>query len=113
MTAKQAEMFDEEVQEDKTFRILGMARAPDHGTSVMAAGKVERKRSDLQEWIVCALRANGPMTDRELEQLPEFIMYAPSTVRKRRSELWDDGRGVLVRDGVKDGLTIWKLIEGA
>jgi len=105
-------MFDEETQEDGSQRIVGMARGPDHGTSIQAAVRVERKRSDLQEWIVSALRANGPMTDRELEQLPEFSLYAPSTVRKRRSELWDDGRGVLVKVGVRDGLTVWKVIEG-
>ena len=31
---------------------------------------------------------HGPMTDDELERLPEFAGYGPSTIRKRRSELY-------------------------
>ena len=37
--------------------------------------------------IMAALRHHGPLTDGELEALPEFRAYAPSTVRKRRTDL--------------------------
>lgn len=45
------------------------------------------------------------LTDRELERMPAFAMYGPSTVRKRRSELLQLGH--LQAAGTRHGLTIW------
>ena len=36
-----------------------------------------------------ALRNFGPMTDEDLERLPQFRAYGHSTIRKRRSELFE------------------------
>ncbi len=80
-------------------------RVPDHETSIAAAKSILPCRTVLQQQIVNALIARGPMTDGELERLPMFADYGPSTVRKRRSELYQDGRVVPTgarRDGMKE-----------
>ena len=67
--------------------LKSMVRAHDHATSRAAALAVEPRLSELQASIMAALRHHGPLTDGELEALPEFRAYAPSTVRKRRTDL--------------------------
>lgn len=69
-----------------------MVRIPDHSTSIDAAKAILPCRTVLQQQIINALLARGPMTDGELENLEQFKQYGPSTVRKRRSELYQDGR---------------------
>jgi hypothetical protein len=65
-----------------------MVRHPDRATSRDAALTLEPKLSALQDMILAALRHNGPLSDEELELLPEFReRFSPSTVRKRRVEL--------------------------
>jgi len=79
--------------------VRGMVRNPDHSTSVEAAEKLAGGLSVLQRKVLLAFKLNGPMTDQELERLPEFAEFGPSTIRKRRSELLQSLQ--LVADGVK------------
>ncbi len=69
-----------------------MHRNPDHQTSIDASERVAKGRAKLQDAIEKILREHGPMTDGELEKLECFAHYGPSTVRKRRSELFQAGR---------------------
>ena len=69
-------------------QIRGMVRSTDLHTSRDAAAVVEPKRTALQIKVLHALENHGRLTDEQLERLPEFEGLAPSTVRKRRSELW-------------------------
>ena len=71
--------------------LAGMVRRNDHSTSVEAAERVYRKRSALQRAVLACYVTAGPMTDAELESRPEFGSYRYSTVRKRRSELFQEG----------------------
>lgn len=93
-----------------------MHRRGDHATSVEAGERVRTVLSDLQRDVYIAIAAAGAagLTDRELELLPQFAHLAPSTCRKRRSELLfatppriravrDDAGKVLTRNG----LTVW------
>lgn len=64
-----------------------MIRHPDHPTSIEAARNLLASLRDLQARVLTTVFERGPMTDEELESLPEFRSYSPSTVRKRRSEL--------------------------
>ena len=56
------------------------------------AGRIfeDRGLGSLHRQVLAALEG-GPLTDEELERRPEFAHLAPSTVRKRRSELLDVG----------------------
>jgi hypothetical protein len=86
----------------------GMARSGDHDTSVDAAVKVAKVRSDLQRCVLLAFELWGPMTARQAERLPQFAHLAPSTVRKRISELYKAGE--LVEEGTRrDGMKVWKV----
>ena len=78
-------------QQDLFGNIKGMVRKGDPMTCFLAATGVERKASLLHENILMALQEGGPMTDQELEDLPQFRHYAYSTVRKRRTELYQSG----------------------
>lgn len=89
--------------------LTGLWRANDHSTSIEAGLAVSEKRSALQATILEALQRLGPMTDRELEALPVFARYAPSTVRKRRSELYQDE--CIEPTGERRGrLKVWRLV---
>ena len=68
-------------------------------TSVAAAVALQPRLSRLHKQVMAALKAHGPMIDTELEELPQFRGYGPSTLRKRRSELFQAGylRRVAVR----------------
>ena len=56
------------------------------------AGRIfeDRGLGSLHRQVLAALD-DGPLTDEDLERRPEFAHLAPSTVRKRRSELLDVG----------------------
>jgi hypothetical protein len=60
-------------------------------TSQAAAASIAPVRTALHLAVLEALRAGGPMTDEQLEQLPQFSLCGPSTIRKRRSELAQQG----------------------
>lgn len=86
-----------------------MHRRRDPATSREAAAKVARKLSALHEQVLEALASAGAcgLNGRELETLPQFLGCAPSTIRKRASELHQMGR---VRDaGRRDGLTVYTI----
>lgn len=77
-------------------------------TEVDAAARVLKVCSRLHSEVMGAFIAHGPMTDRELERLPQFAHLAPSTARKRRSELFQAGR-LIATDERRDGLTVWAV----
>lgn len=85
----------------------------DHATSV-AAGEAlsDMFLSRLRGRVYRAILAAGEegITDPELEKLPEFNNYGPSTVRKRRSELWE--RSYILGRGKRDGATVWRVPVG-
>ncbi len=76
--------------------IVGMVHTGDPHTSTDAAVVVARRRTELHARVLRAFGAVGPMTDEELERLPEFAAMGPSTLRKRRSELFQQGALVIV-----------------
>ena len=63
----------------------------------------------IQRQVLHALAEAGSkgLTDRELETLPIFAARGPSTIRKRRSELFHAGR--VVRIGRRDGMAVWSI----
>lgn len=90
-----------------------MVRTGDHDTSRTAAASVAPKVSALHFQVLQALAAAGPegLNDRQLEQLPQFAHYGPSTIRKRRSELYQ--LGYVTHRGTRDGLMVWVRQPGA
>jgi hypothetical protein len=90
-----------------------MARRRDPETSHQAAAAVLPKVHSLHEQVLSALAAAGPdgLNDRQLEQLPQFAKYGPSTIRKRRSELYQ--LGYVTHNGTRDGLMVWVRVPGA
>jgi len=78
--------------------ITGMVHRDDPHTSVDAAAVIERRRNELHEKVLAAFRQHGRMTDEDLEELQEFRGYGPSTIRKRRSELFQQHALVSVGD---------------
>lgn len=62
-------------------------RKSDPETSRAAAARVEGRLSELQAKVLTAFLAHGPMTAEECENLDYFGNLAPSTVRKRISEM--------------------------
>lgn len=69
------------------------ARASDPATSHAAAevATTQPRLSRLQAQVLDAIRAHPGITDAELEALPVFQRYGPSTVRKRRTDLLQMG----------------------
>ncbi len=84
-----------------------MHRRPDHETAIAAARSVLSCRSELQAAILDVLKMCGPMTDGELEQYPTFSVYGPSTVRKRRSELYQAGQ-VAPTGETRNRMKVWR-----
>jgi len=96
--------------------LKSMVRRNDGATSRAAALAVEPRLSELQADIMAALRHHGPLTDEELERLPEFRMYAPSTVRKRRTDLFKMGRVRALKEKRLNStgtalMTVWTVVE--
>jgi hypothetical protein len=78
----------EDDDDDPPPDLRGMTHHDDPYTSLDAAATIARHRTELHARVLQAFLEHGPMTDAELEQLPEFHGYGPSTLRKRRSELY-------------------------
>lgn len=87
------------VDDFENGELEGMVRYHDHRTSIAAANAVVLSRRALQMRVLEAFADHGVMTDEELELLPEFAHYGPSTIRKRRSELYQ--AGLLITLGVR------------
>lgn len=62
-------------------------RTNDAPTSVAAAKKVEWTITLMQQSVLQHIAQMQPVTAAEIEELPVFSKLAPSTVRKRISEL--------------------------
>jgi hypothetical protein len=90
-----------------------MHRTADPQTSRDAAERVLPKVGTLHAQVLAAMAAAGAagLNDRELEQLPQFSRYGPSTIRKRRSELYQ--LGYVTHQGTRDGLMVWVRVPGA
>ena len=85
-----------------------MARRGDPDTSKTAAVAISDRLSRLQREVLAAYRQHGAMSARQVENLPEFEFFAPSTIRKRVSEL--HGRDQLRDTGKVDrGCAIYEL----
>lgn len=95
---------------------LGMVHTGDPVTSKASAEVILQYRTELHEKVMAAFGARGPMTDEELEQLPEFAGYGPSTILKRRSELFHAGR-LAVADTRTNSrgrkMVVWARVEVA
>ena len=93
----------------------GMVRRGDHATSCDAAARVKLTVKALRAQVLEAYRRHGAMTQKEVEQLPEFAECGASTCRKRVSELskaeyFDPP--LLVKTGVvRDGCAEYDLAE--
>ncbi|MBM4073795.1 MAG: hypothetical protein FJ271_33480 [Planctomycetes bacterium] len=88
--------------------VLGMIRQSDHHTAVDAAAVIEPKRTELHQRVLDAFVRHGNMTDEQLEQLPEFNSFGPSTIRKRRSELYQQKALFPVSEAVNSrGRKMW------
>lgn len=79
---------------------IPLTRTPDHATAKKAARKVTQSISQLQRSVYEHIRLMAPVTALELEELEIFSELAPSTVRKRVSEL--AGRGKIVGRGERE-----------
>lgn len=93
----------------------GMVRADGPVTSQRAAESVLPHLTELHERVLLAFRMHGTLTDEELERLPEFTDYSPSTIRKRRSELYRDHKRLCENGATRPNargtaeLTVWRL----
>ncbi len=85
-----AEQFDLEF--GGPLSIKGMVHSDDPETSKIAAQKINECKSKLHVAVLNAFIEHGNMTDSQLENLPCFRQYGPSTIRKRRSELYQVGK---------------------
>ncbi len=100
--------------DDLFTRIRGMVRKGDPFTCILAAGTIEKKASELHAQITAEIFRHGHgMTDQELEDLPRFSGYAYSSVRKRRTELFQGG--LLVVIGARKNkrgsvMQVWDLV---
>lgn len=93
------------------FAPVPMVRARDHRTSRDAADRLRPKLSNLRLDIYTTIRDAGPygLTAKELERLPQYAALAPSTARKRISELLAAGH--LTAIGVRDGAKVWTITD--
>ena len=67
------------------------ARRADPITARLAGAATGRRLNELHDAVLASLAEHGPLTDEQLERLPRFACYGPSTIRKRRSELYQLG----------------------
>lgn len=96
--------------EERKLPTPDMHRKRDHETSIDASERIAKScKTELQSAILEKLIELGPMTDGELESLPVFSHYGPSTVRKRRSELFQDGK-VEKTGELRDRMNVWKAV---
>lgn len=80
-------------------------------TEVAAAERIEGRLSVLQATVLHAFQTRGAMTDEQLETLDVFAQYGPSTIRKRRSELFAMGKLQIVGEATNtrgQRMKIWR-----
>lgn len=100
---------------EKDEVVDSMHRHPDHATSVEAATRVSKKLSELQTLVYGCFVRYGPMTDEELEGLPEIVdrELGKTTARRRRTDLVKLGRLFAVGTRVNKGglkMTLWAVV---
>ena len=100
-------LFEQEAFAVPTAMLRGMVRGDSPIESQVAAARVRDKLTWIQSEILAALGATGPLNARQIEQLPVFAARAPSTVRKRVSELYQARR--IVQHGRANGMATWTL----
>lgn len=91
--------------------LRGLVHKRGLATERSSAAAVLPHRNAIQEAVLDRFKRFGPMTAEQCERLSEFASYAPSTVRKRISEL--QVAGDLVADGtIKNSrgraMTVWR-----
>lgn len=91
--------------------VRGMVHRRARPTEVAAAEVIKRGLSDLQGLVLAAVVELGQATAEEVEQLPRFATFGPSTVRKRLSEL--SAARALIQCGTKPNsrgrpMAVWK-----
>jgi hypothetical protein len=93
------------------FAPVPLVRARDHRTSRLAADRVTPVLTPLRLKVYQTIRDAGPygLTAKELERLPQFADLAPSTARKRISELLASGHIVAI--GVREGAKAWTITD--
>lgn len=91
------------------FAAPPLTATADHASSEAAADRIAPHVTQLRAEILAVVQAAGDhgITDKELEQLPQFASLAPSSARKRRSELLK--LGLVQPRGLdrRDGCTVW------
>lgn len=90
-----------------TRTLRGMVRGDDSVESQYAAVRQLPTRAQVSARLLAILDSEGPQTARELETRDEFAGFAPSSIRKRVSELYHAGE--LVKAGRRDGMAIWAV----
>lgn len=114
--AEQFDAFAQPVLETPTSAIRKMVRPTDSLESQRAAVDVRNGLSEKQEFVLALFAAHGPMTDHELEHLPEAMVlvggvrkYSETTLSKRRTELFQMGRIVKLEGIRRDRKSVWEL----
>lgn len=104
-------MSGEQLDIFKTPDLRGLVHRRGLLTERQSAEAILPHRNAIQAAVLERFNRLGPMTAEQCERLGDFLDYAPSTVRKRISEL--QLAGALVADGtIKNSrgrpMTVWK-----
>jgi len=91
-----------------------MVRRDDAETAIAAAARVQGRLSELQRRVHAEIERLGGATGEEVEQLPQFAALAPSTVRRRITDLRD--LGLVVAAGERPNsrglpMTVWRTAQ--
>jgi len=101
------DLFAQKVIETPTRLIRGKVRGTDGLESQRAAVDALLSGPWIREKILQAIATEGPKTDGELENRPEFAHCGQTTVRCRRHDLSDAGKLVIV--GRRDKMRLYDL----
>ena len=105
--AKRDTEFVAPVLATPTRELQGMVRGEGPIESQAASCKVLPHLTTIQAQILEILASDGPHNATELERRAEFRALAPSTCRKRISELKAMGKTEQV--GRRDGMAVWDV----
>lgn len=100
-------LFAQPALQVSTAALHGLTRASDPIEAQVAATKHLEGRTAIQAKILGILAECGPLNAEELERRIEFRHLAPSTVRKRVSELKQAGD--IEQVGRKNGMAQWDV----
>jgi hypothetical protein len=101
------DLFAAPVLATLTREIRGMVRGDSPIESQRAAVDVRHKAAWIKPAILSALATQGPLNAAELEGRAEFDGLAPSTVRKRLSELYQ--AKAVAKAGRRDKMALWDV----